>query len=699
MRGRVSSEQLERPALVYVRQSTDAQVMEHGESTARQYALADRAVQMGWQPGAVQIIDEDLGRSGASAEGRSGFARVVEEVAHGRAGAVFAVEVSRLARCSNDWQHLLSLCAVAHVPVIDEQSVYDPNDRDDKLLLDLKGTMSEAELYWMTMRLTGGKQNKARRGQLRFQPPVGYLWSEAGLQMDPDEAVQAAIRAVFERYEVEPSAWGVVRWARDTGLQFPVRRWHAGAGSDLLWKAPSVSRVHQMLSNPLYAGVYAYGRRPERKVLVDGQIRVVRESGRDPERWMVRLADAHPGYISWERYVNNQRKLERNQGRFGGSTVPQPKRNPLLLTGMLLCGRCGRRMYGVYRGSGKTSGIYACKGELDTAQGTCWSVRAEPIDEAVERLFLQMAAPEELALGLAVDQQVEKQAGLLAQQWRARIEKAGYEARRAERRYKEVDPDNRVVARTLEREWEERLRELEQVERDYERARTEARVQLTERDRARIRELASDLKQVWKAPTTQQADRKAMLALVMEAITLQPVDVPLRSTRVSVQWKAGAVDELHVRRPSAAEHRKPSAEAVELIRQLAGEGQHDADIAQQLNAEGYTRGDGKGWTKISVGRARITHDIERLAPVRYAAVKAPSRLPDGSWTVAAVAERYGVSQQVVRRWIGIGVIEARRQPFDNHPGMLWLTMDEQTEQRLKDLLGRRAPRDPNSDES
>jgi uncharacterized protein YndB with AHSA1/START domain len=278
----------------------------------------------------------------------------------------------------------------------------------------------------------------------------------------------------------------------------------------------------------------------------------------------------------------------------------------------------------------------------------------------------------------------------LAQQWRVRIEKAGYEARRAERRYKAVDPDNRVVARTLEREWEERLRELEGVERDYERAKNEARVQLTQRDRARIRELASDLRQVWNAPTTQQADRKAMLALVMEAITLQPVDIPVRSTRIRVQWKAGAVDDLLVARPTSAQLRKPSAEAVELIRELAAEGKHDSDIAQRLNVDGHTRASGQAWTTTSVGRARIAEGIERVAPVRHASLKVPQRLPDGSWTVAAVAERYGVSHHIVRRWVRLGVIKARSARFEHRPNILWLTIDEHTDQRVRDILQRRA---------
>jgi len=387
--------------------------------------------------------------------------------------------------------------------------------------------------------------------------------------------------------------------------------------------------------------------------------------------------------------LENQGKLERNRGRLGGSSTPQPERKQLLLTGMLLCGRCGRRMYGVYRGSQKLSGIYECKGELDTGQGKCWSVQGAPIDDAVEQLFLQTAVAGELALGIAVDQQVDKQAEALAQQWRVRIEKAGYEARRAERRYKAVDPDNRVVARTLEREWEECLRELDQVERDYERAKSEARVHLTEQERARIRELSSDLRQVWNAPTTKQADRKAMLALVIEAITLHPVDIPIRNTRVSLQWKAGAVDELQVRRPSSSELQKPPPQAVARMSQLAAEGQHDTDIARQLNAEGYTRRNGQNWTKISVGRARGAAKIEKLAPVRYAPVKAPPQLPDGTWTVAGTAERYQVSHHVVRRWIKLGLIPSGRQQFANYPHMLSLTIDEQTDQRLKAIRARK----------
>jgi uncharacterized protein YndB with AHSA1/START domain len=323
-------------------------------------------------------------------------------------------------------------------------------------------------------------------------------------------------------------------------------------------------------------------------------------------------------------------------------------------------------------------------------------VLAEPIDHAVEQLFLATVVTDELELGLAVDRQVDKQADALAQQWRVRIEKAGYESRRAERRYKAVDPDNRVVARTLEREWEERLRELEQVERDYERAKSEARVHLTERDRARIREMAGDLKALWNAPTTQQSDRKSMLGLVMEAIVLHPVDVPRRSTRIRVQWKAGAIDDLQVPRPSAAEHQKPEPETLARLGQLASEGKHDADIAQQLNTEGHRRGNGQSWTLQTVSRARRAALIERVAPVRCGAVKAPAQLPDGSWTVAGAAQRYQVSPTIVRGWIAKGLVVARRQAWMNYKTMLWLTIDEQTDARLKAICARVTRAYPNS---
>ena len=521
MKGQLEASQLTRRAFVYVRQSSMAQVLHHHESTMMQYDLRQRALALGWAPEAIEVIDEDQGRSATTTEGRSGFGYVARAVAHGEAGAVFAFDVSRMARASEDFRRLLGLCGVAGVAVIDEQRIYDPADHDDKLLLELKGAMSEAEIHWLRLRLEGARQHKARRGALKLPAPTGYLWGERGFELDPDEAVQRAIRVIFQRYDIEPSGWAVVRWARQTGFTVPTRRRATDGDAGVEWKALGVSRLHEILKNPVYAGVYAYGRRRQQQVLVDGQIRRVRPDSRDPDRWMVKIDQAHPGYITWERYVQNQDKLRQNMARTGNLSRGAPREGPALLSGLLVCGRCGQRMGpGYARGARARFWTYICHGDRDKGQKGCWTVAGARIDAAVEQLFLDTMVPSELELALAVDHEVAGHAEELAQQWRARREQAAYEARRAEKRYKAVDPDNRVVARTLEREWESKLRELEEVERQYAEARRTKRVELSADDRARVRELARDLPAVWRSPVTPPADRKAMMRLVIEAISL-----------------------------------------------------------------------------------------------------------------------------------------------------------------------------------
>jgi DNA invertase Pin-like site-specific DNA recombinase len=691
MSGRIGPSHLERRAFVYVRQSTAAQVFQHGESTQRQYALAKRAEALGWGPEAIEVIDEDQGKSGATTEGRGGFARLVGAVAHGEAGAIFAIEVSRLARSSEDWQRLLSLCAVAEVVVVDEQTTYDPGNKDDKLLLDIKGTMSEAELHWLGLRLTGARQSKARRGALRIPAPTGYVWGERGLDLDPDEAVQGAVRLVFERYAVEPSVWAVVRWARETGLAFPTRRRYADGTTTVTWKPLGMSRLHEIMKSPIYAGVYTYGRRPTRKALVDGEIHRVRASGRDPDAWAVRIEDAHPGYITWETFVKNQQKLQDNLNRMGRTTPGAPREGAALLTGLLLCGRCGRRMATTYR-TGRARWSYVCVGARDRGQVLCWTTPGAPLDHAVEQLFLETMVPSELELSLAVEREVGAQAGALDRQHKARLEQAAYEARHAERRYKAVDPDNRVVARTLEREWEQRLVELEQLERQHEQAKRERRVELSAEDRARIRALGHDLPKVWRARTTQQADRKAMLRLVIEAISLSPVDVPARQTRVCVAWKSGAVAELMVARPDRRSRARTAPAVVERLRTLAAAGLRDEEIAEQLNRENLRTGWDKTWNVPAVKWARRREAIGRAAPDAPRRLPLPERHPDGRYSVAGVAKRFGVGLSVVRGWIARGVLSGHRESYEQHTGVWWLRLDDETSSRLEKLAAARLRR-------
>jgi DNA invertase Pin-like site-specific DNA recombinase len=686
MKGQLEASQLTRRAFVYVRQSTMAQVLHHHESTMMQYDLRQRALALGWAPEAIEVIDEDQARSATTTDGRSGFGAVARAVAHGEAGAVFAFDVSRMARASEDFRRLLGLCGVAGVAVIDEQRIYDPADHDDKLLLELKGAMSEAEIHWLRLRLEGARQHRARRGALKLPAPTGYLWGERGFELDPDEAVQRAMRVIFQRYDIEPSGWAVVRWARQMGFTVPTRRRATDGDAGVEWKALGVSRLHEILKNPVYAGVYTYGRRRQQQVLVDGQIRRVRPDTRDPDRWMVKIDHAHPGYITWERYVQNQDKLRQNMTRTGPLSRGAPREGPALLSGLLVCGRCGQRMGpGYARGARARCWTYLCHGDRDKGQQGCWTVAGARIDAAVEQLFLDTMVPSELELALAVDHEVAGHAEDLAQQWRARREQAAYEARRAEKRYKAVDPDNRVVARTLEREWESTLRELEEVERQYTEARRTKRVELSPDDRARVRELARDLPAVWRSPVTPPADRKAMLRLVIEAISLSPIEVPRRATQVKVAWQSGTVTEIDVPRPHRRDLFRTPPAALERLRALAAAGRHDEEIAEILNADGVRTGRGLAWNTWAVRWTRKKERICRVAPDRPRRELLPDHFPDGRYSVAGAAKRFGVTMDVIRAWVRRGLVPGERNDFQAHRRVWWLEIAEDTAARLERL--------------
>jgi len=679
MTGKIYAQHLGRRAYVYVRQSTAKQVFENTESTVRQYALAERARALGWSKDAIEIIDEDLGRSGGTTENRSGFVRLTQAVANGDAGAILAIEVSRLARCSQDWQRLLALCAVAQVVVVDEQAIYDPQNGDDKLLLDFKGTMSEAELRWLTLRLRGAQNSLAKRGKLRFKAPTGYVWGGRGLEKDPDLAVQGAISMIFQRFAIEPSIGRVVRWARETSFRIPTRHSFADGTSEFSWNQLYVSRLKEMLKNPIYAGAYAYGRRNDTKVIVDGEIHTARRC-RGPDEWTALIQDAHEGYISWEDYLTNQERMRDNAARRPARGAPREGR--ALLTGVLLCGRCGRPMTVRYSGAGGDRFTYVCVGENNRGAKVCWTVSGPSIDAAVEDLLLRMIIPSELELTLAVEQEVESQSSALNEQWKLRLEKAEYEARRAERRYKAVDPDNRVVARTLEGDWETCLRELEAIRHQYEDAKRQRRVQLTSEDRKRIRELARDLPSVWHSPTTQPADRKAMLRIAIEAITIRPIDIPERKSHLQVQWSTGAVDELTI--PRRRFTSSPN-EAIKRVCELAALGMKDAAIAEQLNEQKLVTGKRRPWTAYAVKRVRLAHTSIRRDPSESdRRGPLPDRHPDGRYSVRGAMKRFGVNADKVRRWIDRGMVEAVLEDFEWCKSAWWLSIDEATAKRLEE---------------
>lgn len=677
---KIKPKHLSRRAIVYLRQSTLRQVVEHGESTTRQYALADRAEALGWHRDAVDIIDEDLGQSGATTETRGGFRRLAEAVGKGQIGALFALEVSRFARSSADWHQLLDLCGWGDVLIVDEQGVFDPKDPNDRLLLGLKGQMSEAEKYWMRLRMHGAKLSRARRGELSLIPPTGYVWdaSVGQLVFDPDEQVQATIRLVFERFLTEGTAHGLRAWFLRHKLLLPVR--HRGE-TEVSWVGPRPRTIQDILHSPIYAGAYVYGRRESRTLLVDGA-RKTSIVALPRDQWRVFLPDHHPAYISWEQYLANQEKLKANRST---SKAPAGHRAALdgasLLQGLVLCGKCGSRMHVYYAGHNRRL-VYKCVSPLGsgTGMGACWTVAGTAIDAQVAEAFLAAAQPPELELALAVSREAERQADEIDEQWRLRLERARYEARHAERRYKAVDPDNRVVARTLEGQWEEKLRELEEVEREYERARQRQKVVLSDEDRRRILDLARDLPRVWRASSTTNQQRKNLLRILVSEVTLTPIDVPQRTTRVQVLWEGGAVTEYQLPRARHVSGVHVDADTEERLRRLVLAGRLDHEIAEELNRDARTTGKGRRWDTEAVARVRRRLKVAR--PGSFPGNQPlPDRRADGMYSTRGVAARLGVQQRTVSRWVKVGLLEVADGGGARQA--TWFKLDEQTIDRLQ----------------
>ena len=678
MNNKILATHLDRRAAVYLRQSTLKQVHENRESTARQYALRQRALDLGWPDARVDVIDDDLGQSGSSTERRTGFQRLAEEVAHGRVGAIFALEVSRLSRSSADWHRLLDLCGLADVVIADEQAVYTPRDYNDRLLLGLKGTMSEAEQYWMRLRLQGGKLNKARRGELRFPTPTGYEWEEASLRfrLDPDEQVQRALRLLFERFRLEGSAYAVMRYFAQHGLKLPQRDPQTG---EMRWVYPHECRVRTILRNPVYTGAYVWGRREQRATLVDGEVRRHHTKEMPQEAWKVCLRNHHPAYLRWDDFMANQKKLHANRTNHQSPEQRGAAREGCaLLQGLALCGRCGHRMATNYPTGEARLARYVCRAPYKHVGDTrvCWSVSAAAIDEAVSELFLEAVQPPEIELGLAVVRETERQAGDIDRQWKLRLDRLRYEARLAERRYKAVDPDNRVVARALEREWNEKLTELEEVEREHQDARRREKLDLSDEDRARILALAKDLPRVWNAASTTNAERKNLLRMLVREVTLSAVDGE-RMTRVQLLWQTGAVSDFTVERRRRWATTTPD-EAVESIRALVAKKKTDAQIAAALNARGLRTGHGNAWSSSSVQGLRLRRGLSSRAD--QPSMRPPERRADGMYSVRGVAARFGVTEGIVRYWVEkawlVGVKDAGGRAW-------WFHLDRATVHRLE----------------
>jgi DNA invertase Pin-like site-specific DNA recombinase len=637
--GKITAGHLERLAVVYVRQSSIAQVRDNTESTARQYALVEEAARLGWDGSRISVIDADLGVSGRTASARAGFKELVGRVCVGEVGAIFGLEVSRLARSSADLQRLLELCSLTETLIIDSDGIYDLGSFNDRLLLGLKGTMSEAELHLLAGRLQGAKLAAAQRGELRFPLPVGYVYGDDGRTViDLDEEVRAAVADVFASFEARGSAYAVV--AAFSQRRFPTRAYGGVWDGEIRWGRLTHGRVLQLLSNPTYAGAYVFGRyRSRRAVDPDGTIRI-KTVELPREQWQVLIRDHHPAYIAWETFVANTNRLAANCTCQGARPV---REGSALLQGVVLCGGCGRVMSTMYHGGKAT---YDCsKSRSDhVATPRCRSVMAAAVDGVVGARLLKVVAPEEITLALVAADEVAARKANGNRALELRVERTRYEAARAERAFHHCDPDNRLVARSLERRWEEKLRDLAEAER-------ELAYQLNEPDlpsRAELEALGTDFPRLWTAPTTADKDRKRLLRTLIADVTLisEPSSMQLR---IGIRWRSGASEELVTRRPhSAPQARRTPQSAIEFARRLAPN-RSDAELAAELNRAGLKTGTKRPFDAAAVSWMRYAYDIERPRP-----------LAAGELSVKQVAARLGIGPDAVYYWIGRGQLAARR---------------------------------------
>lgn len=545
MRGveKILPEHRERGAFIYARQSTGMQVIKHHTSTERQLDLTQLAVGLGWSQSRVELVSEDLGRSGRLSENRDGFQRLAAQIGLGRAGAVLSTEASRLARSSADWHRLLEFAALTRTLLIDEQTVYDPRDPNDRLLLGMKGTMADFELVWLRQRMDGGRWHLARKGEYRKSWPAGYVYEGNRLAIDPSEEVQRAVRLLFERFRVGGSCRDVVEYFDRHGMRFPSRR-----DGHVVWSQLVRCRVREVLRNPTYAGAYVYGRSHTEIVLRDGQRRE-HVDWRPMEQWPVLIEKAHEGYIAWEEFVANQKRLV-DMARPSADARGAAREGAALLQGMLVCGHCGHRVQIAYNGMNGRYPSYRCvrlASEGVTHQ-SCFTISVRNVDPAVVDIVLGMLTAERLDAATKVAEIIEQEEAGLEQQWKLRLERARYEGKRAERQYDACDPENRVVARTLEKRWNDKLEEIERLEREYEESRRGRRVELSDLDRQRIAALAGDMRRLWSAATTSDRDRKLLLRVLLKDIGIRAVEVPRQTIKLRLLWQSGAATDIEIDR-------------------------------------------------------------------------------------------------------------------------------------------------------
>ena len=679
---KVAGTHLERLAVVYVRQSTLQQLERHQESTRLQYGLVERAWSLGWERNRIEVIDEDLGKSGTSVEGREGFQRLLSEVALDHVGIVLGLEMSRLARSCRDWYQLLEVCGLFGTLIGDLDGVYDPTDYNDRLLLGLKGTMSEAELHVLKQRMHAGRRAKAARGELSMPVPMGYARLPSGeVVKDPDEQAQAVVALIFEQFACCGTINGVLQYLAHHHIQLPCRVCNGKDQEQLHWRAPCRGTLSSLLHNPIYAGAYVYGRRrvdPRRRK--PGR----RGTGRrvlTREEWPVLLKDRLPAYISWAQFEANVRQIESNLAQVKGTI----RHGPSLLSGLVVCGRCGLRMVTQYHNNGHEL-RYGCVAMAEEyAQPPCQSLVGRVLDDWVGQQVLAALEPTALEVSLKAIEDVEAERARLHQHWQQRLERARYEAERAQRQYHATEPENRLVARTLERQWEAALQAEVQLQTEYSRFEAQHPATLGDSERQAIRQLAADIPALWHAPTTTAADRQAIIRQLVERVV---VTVQGESERVDVQihWVGGHASGATVTRPVARlDQLSYYPQLLERVAALHAEGETLAAIANRLNAEGWCPA-----KRRKTFNANMVQTLLAAQGLRNARRCSRDNLEDrkpNEWTLAELTYLLSIPQPTLFSWLQQGKLQARQS--DRTARRIWLIQADEAEMaRLRALRSR-----------
>lgn len=656
---KVQPHHLARNAIVYVRQSTVQQVLHNQESTARQYALDRRALQLGWPADAIIIVDEDQGCSGQTAAGRSGFAYLLSEVALNHVGLILGLETSRLARSNKDWHQLLEVCALFQTLLADPDGVYDPTQYNDRLLLGLKGTMSEAEIHLLRSRMYEGLLHKAQRGAVYNHPPIGYIKdpSTGTFVLDPDEQVQSVVRLLFAQFERQGTVCGLLRWLVEQEIRIPVRPHQRAQRGQLQWRPPNRVTLQSLLHHPIYAGYYRFGHRtvdPRKKV--PGK----RQSGRTlraPHDCPVLRPDHCPAYISTAQFWANQERLAQNRSR--ADALGAPRQGPALLRGLLRCGRCGYRMVVNYNNA-KNGLRYNCHRAL-TCYGApaCQSLSGKRLDAFVTEQVLAALQPAALELHLAAAADLEQQQQALHQHWQQKLERAGYEAERAARQYGAVEPENRLVARELERRWEEALHAHRRLQQEYDQFCATRPAQVTAAQREQIRAWAADLPALWSAASTTAVDRQRLVRLLIEQIEVT-VQGQSEQVALAITWAGGFVSRhAFVRSVNRYAQLADYPRLCVRIKELRAQGKSMAAVADALNTEGFVPP--RRVTRFSGGM--VAGLLARQAAAGQSARQGRTpALRKGEWLLGDLARHLGMPTATLHHWRKAGWVQSRKLP-------------------------------------